>query len=116
MNIYILDINNQIKIGHTKNINKRIKSLQTACETEIKLISLYECVNNKKIEQFVHHVLRDYRSSCGEFFNCSINHMKFVIESCIDLEYIEDQDQKYKIKNLLLENFEIGNNNDFVKK
>ena len=62
-----------------------------------------------------HYFLREYRIR-GEFFSCDFDYINEIITECIKLEErTVVLDEKLKIKRILLEHFEIGEKNDYVK-
>jgi hypothetical protein len=108
--IYILEINGTYKIGRTKNIKQRLMGLQTAVPEKIKVINEYNVENNVIIERYIHHLLRKYRVR-GEFFNCSIEHIRNVIDKIITMELLEDNN----FSRILRNNFEKGSSSDYVQ-
>jgi hypothetical protein len=56
------------KIGRTKNVEKRLKQLQTGSGIKLKLIYLFEGLGHKEKE--LHEQLRLWRQS-GEWFACN---------------------------------------------
>jgi hypothetical protein len=105
--IYILEINGTYKIGRTKNIKQRLRGLQTAVPEKIKVVNEYIVENNIIIERYIHHLLRKHRIR-GEFFNCSIEHIRNVIDKIMDMEMLNNNDDKdnkdnkdYKVSRIL---------------
>lgn len=65
-----LDNNKPIKIGVTKNLKTRLKSLQTASHCELLLVGIVKTHNEcqaRKIERYMHECLSEYRLH-GEWF------------------------------------------------
>ena len=56
------------KIGRTKNINKRIKQLQTGSSGELVLVDKFEIYS--KLESYLHNIYSAYNIS-GEWFDLS---------------------------------------------
>lgn len=55
--VYLLNAwgTDNYKIGVTKrDVNKRIKQLQTGCPDEIILVKKFECENYRKVERWLH--------------------------------------------------------------
>jgi len=68
--LYIIqtDKTGAIKIGRSKNPEKRLKQLQTGCPDKLKLLLIVE--NFGHIEKNLHRDLRSYRSRrTGEWFD-----------------------------------------------
>lgn len=57
--VYLIEANRLYKIGRTKDINKRMKQLQTGNPHAIILIKLYETENSIKLEAYIHQTLKD---------------------------------------------------------
>lgn len=57
--VYLIEANKLYKIGRTKNIEKRMKQLQTGNPYDITLVKLYETENSAKLEAYIHQILRD---------------------------------------------------------
>jgi len=56
------------KIGRTKNIEKRLKQLQTGSGVKLRLVYLFEKLGHK--EKYLHEELNRWRQS-GEWFACN---------------------------------------------
>lgn len=87
--------NGPIKIGHTtKNVEQRVRSLQTASPYPLKIIGLIE--GDVTLEQIIHKKLSKFRLR-GEWFKCKPEVLKLIEEGAESLldERIED------MKNLL---------------
>lgn len=77
----IADQNNHIKVGISKNPDKRIKQLQTGHPTKLQLIYVeeFECSRNHllKIEELVHRKISEkYKHASGEWFEASSNQIE----------------------------------------
>jgi hypothetical protein len=117
MIIYVIETDGGTKVGFTEkdDIECRLKSLQTGNVKVIKVLKIYIVKNQKKMETIIHYFLREYRVR-GEFFNCTLNHIYNVIEECISLENLKDTvDTKSRIKRILLENYQVSNEKEYVK-
>lgn len=76
--IYIIqDINGFIKIGHSKNVNKRLKQLQTAHRAKLKLIAYAQAPTY--IEKRLHKMFFYHRCN-GEWFECTQELLNTLIE------------------------------------
>lgn len=71
--VYLIkdNYNNVYKIGVTKNLNKRIKSLQTGNVCELKLIYSFKTDYPYRLETMLHNSLKQYREY-NEWFNLPI--------------------------------------------
>lgn len=72
------EITEYTKIGYTTDIEKRIKSLQTASPTGINLIYLVESDYAYKMEQSLHNQY-SHKNSNLEWFKLSDNDIKTII-------------------------------------
>lgn len=78
--VYIIKTDGGYKVGKTKDINNRMKGLQTANLKDIEVVLDFRTSNSDLLERTVHYVLDRYRcNSNREFFDCNINHIKNVI-------------------------------------
>lgn len=65
------------KIGRTKNINKRIKQLQTGSSGELVLVDKFKSNYASKLESYLHNIYSGYNIG-GEWFDlCYSNVTKF---------------------------------------
>lgn len=88
--------NSYYKIGSTKDINKRIKQLQTGNADKIYLIDKYESDNAFKIERALHNFF-SYKNKMNEWFEFGIeDEIKFK-ELCLQI----DNNLRYLEKNLI---------------
>lgn len=69
------------KIGVSKNPQKRIKQLQTGSGEELKLISVYETENARKIESALHNKFLMYKTN-GEWFEFGISEEVDFTKTC----------------------------------
>lgn len=85
--IYLIQANNLYKIGVTKNynINARLKQLQTANGTELKLITTFKSKHPFELEKRLHRYYKDVRCN-GEWFN--IDDISNFTEICEENEKI----------------------------
>jgi hypothetical protein len=65
--IYLVKCGNYYKIGLTKNIKSRIKSLQTGASQKLQLIDFFETSQPQKDEKLLHDFLSRFHST-GEWF------------------------------------------------
>jgi predicted GIY-YIG superfamily endonuclease len=81
--VYLLKLSESgyYKIGHTNNINKRIKELSTGNPEEIVLISKYSSKYYKEIENYLHNIHKFYNIK-GEWFNLDIEDELKFIDNC----------------------------------
>lgn len=92
--IYLLKCENEAyyKIGITKDIEKRINTLQTGNPEKIKIISTYDSPLANKIEKTLHNIYSHLKMN-GEWFNFSIKEELEFQEICKTIEknliYIE---------------------------
>jgi len=71
------------KIGRTKNINKRIKQLQTGSSGELVLVDKFESNYASKLESYLHNIYSAYNIS-GEWFDLSysdVSKFKLICET-----------------------------------
>lgn len=96
MFVYLIRLseNSTYKIGVTKNINKRIKQLQTGNAEEIYLVDKYQSDNAYKIEKALHNFF-NYNNKLNEWFDLSIEDEIRFKELCIKI----DNNLKYLQKN-----------------
>lgn len=114
--IYVAKINGYKKIGRSKDYLKRLGNLQTGSCQDIEIIDTFEVENDVKMENIIHYFLRDYRINKREFFNCSVEHIREVIQMCMELEKKKDNiDDEMIFKQLLTNTFEIGERTDYIK-
>ena len=80
MNIYFVQSgdNGTIKIGVTKDIDARIKNLQTGNHRKLKLLACVEAGEDACfIESYLHNIFKDYRLE-GEWFKSSPWMLSFI--------------------------------------
>jgi len=76
--VYILDFGNRIKIGRTKNIEQRIRTIENAAGEKAKQVFYLETDGIK--EKLLHHYLQEHRT-IGEYFTCSFDIAKTALEN-----------------------------------
>lgn len=86
--------NSYYKIGTTKNIEKRIKELQTGNADKIYLIDKYESNNAFKIEKALHNFF-GFNKKLNEWFDFGIEEEIKFKELCLQI----DNNLKYLEKN-----------------
>lgn len=87
MFVYLIRIseNSTYKIGTTKDINKRIKQLQTGNAEQIYIIDKYQSDNAYKIEKALHNFFK-HKNKLNEWFDLTIeDEIKFK-ELCIKID------------------------------
>lgn len=70
------------KIGRTKNINKRIKQLQTGSSGELVLVDKFESDFASKLESYLHTIYSCYNTN-GEWFDLcysKVSEFKYLCE------------------------------------
>lgn len=78
-NIYILRVESggPLKIGRSKNVSKRVGSLQCGHHEKIEVLYVFSTSNDVLLERIIHVVLEKYRCNSGrEFFNCNFTFAK----------------------------------------
>jgi len=80
-NVYILDFGNRIKIGRTKNIEQRIRTLENAVGEKAGQVFYLETDGIK--EKLLHHYLQEHRT-IGEYFTCSFDTAKTALENIVN--------------------------------
>jgi hypothetical protein len=78
--IFSCDKHGIYKCGRTKNVNARVKGLQTGCVEQIHVLFDYPTNNDLLLETAVHHILDRYRcNSNREHFRCDLEYMKRIV-------------------------------------
>ena len=78
--VYIIRTDGGYKVGKTKDINNRVKGLQTGNNNEIKVVFDFNTSNSDLLEKIVHYILDRYRcNSNREFFDCDPEYIKRII-------------------------------------
>jgi len=77
--VYIIQSNNEVKIGVAKNVKKRMQQIQTSNQHTLNLIGTKETDDDYFLETEIHHYLYDYRIR-GEWFRLSENKMNSLIK------------------------------------
>ena len=66
--VYVIqDESGLCKIGRTRDVSKRIRSLSTGCSSELKLVASWPCRDAGEYESILHETWRDVRVR-GEWF------------------------------------------------
>lgn len=87
MYIYLITNNEHFKIGFTKNIEKRIKQLQTGSSFKIELVSFYQSKKYySKIEKALHNGYQMYQTVDNEWFNLPLTEVLNFKENCRKIE------------------------------
>ncbi len=142
--VYVFKTDGGYKVGKTKDLNKRIRSLQTANVNNIEQMYEYKTNDQDLLEKCVHHILNKYRVN-REFFKCDLNYIIMVIEivgnvldtlsstyekinkeeilriinnKVMDIDYIYDTEEDInsleKAKKIIMKNFKYGKQTDYV--
>lgn len=78
--VYIIQTDGGYKVGKTKDINNRVKGLQTGNNREINVVLDFKTSNSDLLERVVHYILDRYRcNSNREFFDCDPEYITSVI-------------------------------------
>jgi prophage antirepressor-like protein len=78
--VYIIRTDGGYKVGKTKDINNRVKGLQTGNNREIEVVFDFKTSNSDLLEKNVHYILDRYRcNSNREFFDCDPEYIKRII-------------------------------------
>ena len=78
--VYIIRTDGGYKVGKTKDINNRVKGLQTGNNREIEVVFDFKTSNSDLLEKNVHYILDRYRcNSNREFFDCNPEYIKRII-------------------------------------
>jgi len=87
MFVYLIRLseNSYYKIGVTKNINKRIKQLQTGNAEEIYLINSFESVHAYKIEKALHNFYFN-KKKINEWFEFTLEDEVKFLKDCKKIE------------------------------
>jgi len=74
--VYILDFWNRIKIGRSKNIDKRMRDLETQSGCYIQQSYFIEFLDAVLVENKMHKIFNEYRGLWEYFFNISFQELK----------------------------------------
>jgi hypothetical protein len=78
--VYVIKTDGGYKVGKTKDINNRVKGLQTGNMKDIEVIFDFRTSNSDLLERIVHYILDRYRcNSNREFFDCNIDYIKNIV-------------------------------------
>lgn len=102
--VYLIeDVNNNtFKIGVTKkDIEKRLKKLQTGNSTELKVRYLYECEYPFRLETMLHTYYKEYKE-LNEWFGLPKDEVNIFLDKCIEFDNIIYSllDNPYWVKHL----------------
>lgn len=76
--IYLISHENQfVKIGYTKNINKRLSQLQVSSPVKLEVLHLID--GNITLEKKLHVLFKDLRTS-GEWFNFDASILEYFVD------------------------------------
>ena len=78
--VYVIKTDGGYKVGKTRDINNRIRGLQTGNVRDIEVVLDFKTSNSDLLERVVHYILDRYRcNSNREFFDCDIDYIKNVV-------------------------------------
>lgn len=83
--IYIIEANDEYKIGHSKHPQKRLKELQTAHGTELNIIFQFETKYGFKLEKAIHRFMSPNNKK-GEVFTLTNEDISNIKKLCINIE------------------------------
>jgi DNA-binding XRE family transcriptional regulator len=98
--IYLISHEYQfVKIGYTKNINKRLKQLQTSSPVKLEVLHLID--GNVTLEKELHLLFKDLRTS-GEWFKFDNSILEYFIDKeCLLWQYGFTSEEKIPITGLI---------------
>jgi len=98
--IYLVaHLNQFVKIGFTKNINKRLSQLQVSSPVKLEVLHLIE--GNVSLEKELHQKFKDFRTS-GEWFNYDSSILEYFIDKkCLLWEYGFTTEEKIPVIGLI---------------
>jgi len=96
--VYVFDFGNRVKIGRSKNINRRLQEIENY--SGVKAINTFSLEGGESLEANIHRNLKQYRT-VGEYFNLPFETAKQLV---IDIattpkEIIESKRQRTNVKN-----------------
>jgi phage anti-repressor protein len=81
--IYVIRTDGGIKVGKTKDIIKRLQSLQTANVNNIEIVMQFPTSNPDILERCVHYILDRYRCNHNrEVFDCEVDYIMNIVRIC----------------------------------
>ncbi len=88
MYIYLIRCveNNFYKIGISKNIERRLKQIQTSSPDKIYLVHKYQSQHASKIEKALHSFFKAYHRN-NEWFELSLSEEMEFIKMCSSIEH-----------------------------
>ena len=88
-----------VKIGFTKNINKRLSQLQVSSPVKLEVLHLIE--GNVSLEKELHRKFKEFRTS-GEWFNYDSSILEYFIDKkCLLWEYGFTAEEKIPVIGLI---------------
>lgn len=85
----------QFKIGKTKNVKRRLKTLQTGNGGKLKIIEIFQTKYPNKLESYLHNYF-SHEKTIGEWFTFSHGDIKTFKTLCEKMEKIYDELEKIK--------------------
>lgn len=87
------------KVGIAKDVNARLRQIQTGSPFKLSIISAAECENPRDIEKRAHALLKDFRVQ-GEWFHCSQEFLsiasRFIKANSISRSYESDKRKAFR--------------------
>jgi len=111
-NVYILDFGNRIKIGRTKNIEQRIKTIENAVGEKAAQVFCLETDGEK--EKLLHYYLHEHRT-VGEYFTCSFDTAKEALQSIVNEQITGVVKPNHKIYRIKKSEHDIIRCNDLIR-
>ena len=79
--VFSTDKDRIYKVGKTKDVKERKKSLQTGNVDDIITLYDYHTSDDSLLEQIIHNILNSYRCQSGrEHFSCNLEYIKLIID------------------------------------
>ena len=89
---------NQVKVGITSNLKRRVSAIRCGCPSAVVSFSSERIDNCRAVESKCHSNLEDF-ASAGEWFNCSVDTAINSVKSAIsDIGVAHDADKYEKVK------------------
>jgi hypothetical protein len=86
-NIYVFDFGNQIKIGQSGNVKRRLRNIETQSGREA--VQTFSIEADSRYENIAHKLLSEYRG-VGEYFNVPFNFAVSILKSLVNYNFIKE--------------------------
>jgi hypothetical protein len=86
-NIYVFDFGNQIKIGQSGNVKRRLRNIETQSGREA--VQTFIIETYPEYEYLLHKLLSEYRG-VGEYFNVPFNFAVSILKSLVNYNFAKD--------------------------